>query len=134
MPLEITEGAVVAEHVEAVVGALERAPGLCRRLARSPTYACTKRDAIVGRKAPAHPVEKLRLGKVRVRVTDRRENLVFAFGIPVEEVDGRLTGLGLALGEDARDQIGGVVAGLGEVGGPGAAAVGTVDTASGTTG
>ena len=100
-------------------------PGLCRRLAALADVRVHECDAIVGGQA-TDAIEQLRFGKVRVRVTDRGEHLVLAVGIPVEQRDvGR--GLGFVGREDARDEVGGVVAGLREVRRPRLAPVGAVD-------
>ena len=110
--LQVAERAVVAEDVETIRGALERAAGLVAPVGAVADVGVHQRDAIVGGQA-AHTVEQLRLGQVGVRITDRREHLVFAFGIPVEERD-LGGGLGLVGGEDPGHEIGGVVAGLRE--------------------
>jgi hypothetical protein len=75
---------------------------------------------------PPHLLEDLRLGQVRVRVTDRGEHLVLAVDVPVEQRHG-CHGFGRFVHEQTLDEIGGLVAGPGEVLGPRAAAVGPVD-------
>ena len=58
--LQVAERAVVAEHVEAVAGALERAARACAGgCVRSPTYARTSATRSSARE-PAHAVEQLR--------------------------------------------------------------------------
>ena len=61
-------------------------PGLCRRFDALADVRAHQRDPVVGAEH-AHPLEQLRLGQPRVRVTDRGEHLVLAVGIPVDEAD-----------------------------------------------
>ena len=126
--LQVAERAVVAEDVEAVRGALERAARACGGgSSRSPTYACiSAMRSSAGQ--PAHAVEQLRLGQVRVRVTDRGQHLVLAVGIPVERASlrrpsARRSSASKIAGDDDRRCRRGSC----EVVGPGAAAVGPVD-------
>ena len=68
------------------------------------------------------------LGQVRVRVADRRQQLVLGVGVPVDERDG-LGGCRRLVGEQRLDELGGALAGGRQVAAPAAAALGDVDAA-----
>jgi hypothetical protein len=58
--LQVTKRAVVAEHVEAVARALERAAGLVSAVVALADIGRQQRAAFIGSE-PAHPLEQLRL-------------------------------------------------------------------------
>ena len=61
MALQVAEGPVVAEHVEAVPGALERPARLVPPVVTLADVGGQQRSAFVGSE-PAHPLDELRLG------------------------------------------------------------------------
>ena len=81
-----------------------------------------------GRPERAHALHELGLGKVRVRVADRCEQLVFGITIPVDKLNRRRM-LDRRATEQRLDEFGGAFAGGGEIVRPSAAAVGNVDPA-----
>ena len=75
------------QGLEAAQEALERAAGLVAPVAAGADVGAEERETIVGGQR-AHPIQELVLGHVGVRVADRREHLVFALGVPVDQRDG----------------------------------------------
>ena len=101
MALEVAEGAVVRQHVEAVVDALERPPRLVPAVLPLADVRPDERQALGGAE-PGDAVEQLLLGQVRVRVADRRQQLVLGVGVEVDERHGRRRRRGL-VGEQRLD-------------------------------
>ncbi len=126
MALEVTEGAVVGHHVEAVVGALEGPTRLVPPVGAVTDVGPHDRDAVVDRHGPDAPLD-LVLGLVHVGVEHRRDELDLAVGVEVDEPDQRRRIGGRPLGEEAPGDVVHGVAGAAQVGAPGHAAVVEVD-------
>ena len=133
VPLQVAEGAVVGEDVEAVVEPFEGTSVLWRRLARSPTYASTTRDA-----ASDADVSRTRASicrsAVRVREEHGGDEVHLGVGIECGERHRRCFIGRHVVGEEPSGDRGHVVVTGLEVVAPGLSTLGKVDPPRGTTG
>ena len=90
--LQVAERAVVRQHVEAVVGPLERTAGLVASIRPFADVAAHHRQAVLDRHGP-HPLEHGGLGQAGVGVEHRSDDLELALGVAVDQGHRRRRGL-----------------------------------------
>ena len=127
MALQISKGAVIADHVEAVVDSFEGAARTMAAVLALAHVGAHKSDSFVGAEL-LHALKNLRLGQVGVRVADGCKQLVFGLRIPVEQLD-RGGWLYWRTAEDAINKLGRAIAGTDHVFAPATAAIGKIDAA-----
>ena len=130
--LHVAECPVVTEHVEPVERSLERTTGLVTTVLALAHVGTNQRHTLVDAEL-ANPIEQLMLGQRRMRVADRRQQLVLGLGVEVDQFDlgGRLD---RRRAEQIADQCRRVVSCGREIVAPASTTVGQVDTAQESSG
>ena len=103
VPLHISEGAVIGQHIKAVVGTFKSSTRTMTTI-----FAITdvrlQDGNFFGVTHPLYALHDLRLGQTRMRIANRTNQLVFTFWIKISQ-DNWWAVINRSLGEKPRDQL-----------------------------